>query len=71
MEEPDFDVIHALVRLLSAFFFPNKYVLIHRVVLYDLVSSHIFGQQEGHWLCLESHGLCRKVSSRGMLFQLK
>ena len=50
--------------------FVSEYVLIHRVVLYDLVSSHILGQQEGHWLCLESHGLCRKVGSRGMLFQL-
>ena len=72
MEEPDFDVLHALVSFLFLFFSQIKGFL-NMVnflkVLYDLVSFDILRQQESCWLCLESHGLCRQTRTRSESFR--
>lgn len=68
MEEPDFDVLHALViyvhfRLQSTSSDSNNVAVPH-----VMVSPYIFGQQQGHRICLEPDGVCREASSGGEQF---
>lgn len=59
MEEPDFDVLHALVYTGCQ---SNRYLVwltSDFTVLHDLVLPHLLRQQKGYWVCLEPDGLRR------------
>jgi len=69
MEEPDFDVLHTLVRLFYRFVDLRKRKTNVFKVLYDLVSLDILRQQESRWLCLESDGFRCQTCTRSELIE--